>query len=104
MMEANKNFKDNKTEVTKHNTREHWENILHDSRKSKCLAMFTLSKKQYSTNTSKTHLKDHTISCLSYVTQDDNQTDSSSTLPIDKKDVDNSIIDPVVGAGFAFQC
>ena len=66
MMEANKNFKDNKTEVTKYNTREHWENILHDSRKSKCLAMFTLSKKQYSTNTSKTHLKDHTISCLSY--------------------------------------
>ena len=37
-----------------------------------------------------------------YVTQDDNQTNSSSTLPIDKKDVDNSIIDLVVGAGLPF--
>ena len=61
--------------------------------------MFKLSKK---INTSKTHLKNHTISCLTYVIQDNSQTNSSSIKPMAKEEVDNLIIDLVIGTGLSF--
>jgi len=56
-------------------------------------------KKQYSINTSKTHLKSHTFSCLTCINRDNNNTNSGSAT---KDDVDNSIIDLVVGTGLSF--
>jgi len=59
-------------------------------------------KKQYSINNSKTYLKNHTISCLTYVIQDNSQTNSSSIKPMAKEEVDNLIIDLVIGTGLSF--
>src|SRR6266498_39766 len=64
--------------------------------------VYIVKKKQYSINTSKTHLKNHTISCLTYVIQDNSQTNSSSIKPMAKEEVDNLIIDLVIGTGLSF--
>ena len=58
--------------------------------------VYIVNKKKYSINTSKTHLKNHAISCVA------TQIKSSSIKPMAKDDVDNSIIDLVVGTGLSF--
>src|SRR6266498_657716 len=64
--------------------------------------VYIVKKKTISINTSKTHLKNHTISCLTYVIQDNSQTNSSPNKPMAKEEVDNSIIDLVIGTGLSF--
>ena|SRR2546421_2923029 len=81
-------------EITKYNTKEHWIEVLRDNQIIwQCIHC---QQKQYSINTSKTHLKNHAISCVA------TQIKSSSIKPMAKDDVDNSIIDLVVGTGLSF--
>ncbi|CAB5193363.1 unnamed protein product [Rhizophagus irregularis] len=76
-------------------TKEHWTEVLHDNQNIwLCLHC---NVKQYSSNTSRTHLKNHTLSCLN-----NNMTKSNSIKPVIKEEVDNSIIDLVVDTGMPF--
>ncbi|CAG8611996.1 16681_t:CDS:2, partial [Dentiscutata heterogama] len=93
---SNVSLEDNVTESSSgtYITKEHWAEVLHENKVVRQCK--NCNKKRYSVNTSKSHLKKHTISCT---TQD---TKFSFIKPVTKEDVDNSIIDLVVSTGISF--
>ncbi|CAB4400594.1 unnamed protein product [Rhizophagus irregularis] len=61
-------------------TKEHWTEVLHGNQN--IWLYLHCNVKQYSSNTSRTHLKNHTLSCLN-----NNMTKSNSIKPVTKEEV-----------------
>ncbi|CAG8630234.1 12647_t:CDS:1 [Cetraspora pellucida] len=80
-----------------YSTKDHWEIVLHNNQRVwQCLHCKT---KVYSINTSRTHFKNHTLTCpstLASLIQD------KTFKQITKEDVDNLIVDLVIGTGMSF--
>ncbi|CAG8810437.1 4439_t:CDS:1, partial [Dentiscutata erythropus] len=79
---------------TEYITSKYWDEVLHED---KLVRQCKNCKKQrFSINTSKSHLKKHTAKCTTQNIK------FNFVKPITKEDVDNSIIDLVVGTGISF--
>ncbi|CAG8770400.1 13852_t:CDS:1 [Cetraspora pellucida] len=93
---SNISSEDNVTESSNstYTTKEHWTEVLHENQMVRQCKH--CNKKQYSVNTSKFHLKKHTISCTAQGIK------FGFNKPVTKEDVDNSIIDLVISSGISF--
>ncbi|CAG8748562.1 23031_t:CDS:2 [Dentiscutata erythropus] len=75
-------------------TKDHWIEVIHNNKKSwRCLHC---QNKVYSCNTSRTYLKNYTLSCSS------NFVDDNHNRPMSRDDMDDSIVDLVIGTGISF--
>ncbi|CAG8767017.1 3434_t:CDS:2, partial [Cetraspora pellucida] len=79
---------------TEYITSKYWDKVLHEDKLVRQCK--NCKKQQFSINTSKLHLKKHTAKCTTQNIK------FNFIKPITKEDVDNSIIDLVVGTGISF--
>lgn len=81
----------------KYRTKDHW--VIIDSENQQTWICLHCREKKYSKNTSRSHLKEHTLKCPNSPLY---EAQSGAFQQLSKEDMDKSIVDFVVGTGISF--